>query len=193
MEKIPGVSKLPACQICPSACMASKLSVIFACFNGWQNTLWHVKMTWNKNFSVINLIWTQPRPICLHVVAGCFCATRAEQIGHNRERLYGLQTQNIYFLVLQRKRLLTPLPEPKWSHIMWWKRQVNQESVAGWGGTDAGKEGYAGSKGRSVLSLSSMAGRSPPYLLAQGSQGHSLLLFRSNPTIFPGFVSSSKF
>ena len=47
MEKVPGVSKLPACQICPTAYMASKLSVIFAFLNGWKNILWHVTITWN--------------------------------------------------------------------------------------------------------------------------------------------------
>lgn len=39
MEKVPGVCKLPACQLCPSVYVASKLSVIFVCFSGWENTL----------------------------------------------------------------------------------------------------------------------------------------------------------
>lgn len=38
MEEIPGVSKLPASQICPIACfcMAQKLRMVFAFLNGWK-------------------------------------------------------------------------------------------------------------------------------------------------------------
>lgn len=80
-------------------CMAHELRMGFIFLNGWKNQkknniLWHVKVIWNSNFSIHEVVYFFYLLICfwniailiqLYIVSGCFHTIMAKLLNYGRD------------------------------------------------------------------------------------------------------------